>query len=135
MEKSELSIKTSNRGMYAISSLVNKIIKETDISNGLCNLFIKHTSCSIIVSENCDKKVLNDFEYFMQKLIPDGEPWLTHTSEGIDDMPSHIRSVLTCANVNIPVVDGVLDLGVWQEVYLWEHRFQGRKRNISINLY
>ncbi len=134
MKNSKISISTKGRDFYPISLDINSIISGFDLELGLCNIFIKHTSCSLIISENCDQKVLKDLEFFMSKLIPDGEEWLTHMSEGDDDMPSHIRSVLTCSNLSIPILNGVLGLGVWQEVYLWEHRLKSHSREILVSL-
>ena len=100
----------------------------------MCNVFIRHTSASLMLCENADPAVMHDLETFMSRLAPDGDPAHTHTAEGPDDMPSHIRSVLTHADLNLPVRDGRCDLGTWQGVYLWEHRHAPHQRKVTVTV-
>jgi len=97
-------------------------------------VFIHHTSASLIISENADPKVLTDLETFMARIAPDGDPIWIHDDEGPDDMPAHIRSVITQSNLTIPISDGKIALGIWQAVYLWEHRIQHHHRQVTISL-
>lgn len=129
-----LIFSTKGRGFNDITDDINKLIQNSNYNKGLCNLYIKHTSCSLIISENYDKKVLNDLETFMQNQIPDGSKWLTHRSEGPDDMPAHIRTVLTCSSISIPMHENALMLGTWQAVYLWEHRLEPHTREVVVSL-
>jgi secondary thiamine-phosphate synthase enzyme len=101
----------------------------------LCNVFIRHTSASLMLCENADPAVLRDLEAFMSRAVPDGDALFSHTAEGPDDMPAHVRSVLTHADLNLPVREGRCDLGTWQGVYLWEHRTRPHRRRIDISIY
>lgn len=135
IERKYLSIKTSGRGFYDVTQPVNEILQSSGAKMGMCNLFIHHTSASVVLCENADPSVKQDLEYFMQKLAPDGDPHYQHSAEGEDDMPAHIRTILTQSSLSIPIEDGSLVLGVWQSVYLWEHRFGAFNRKIILTLY
>ena len=101
---------------------------------GLCHIFLRHTSASIIISENADPDVLRDLETFMSAVVPDGDGRFLHTAEGEDDMPAHIRAVLTQTSVTIPITNSQLALGTWQGIFLWEHRKSAHTRNITLTL-
>lgn len=128
-----LTITSPGRGMMDITATINQIISEKNIAIGLCNVFLHHTSASLTLSENFDPSVQTDLEAFMQKIAPDGDPLFQHTEEGPDDMPSHIRSVLTQNSISIPIMQNKLALGKWQGIYLWEHRFKSHERKITLS--
>ncbi|MCI0400744.1 MAG: secondary thiamine-phosphate synthase enzyme YjbQ [Gammaproteobacteria bacterium] len=130
-----LSIKTQGRGTYDISGDVAKVVGSSGIRRGLCNVFIQHTSASLMLCENADPTVRRDLEAFMSRIVPDGDPLFQHTTEGPDDMPAHIRSVLTHSEVTLPVSGGRCILGTWQGIYVWEHRRQPNLRRITITVY
>lgn len=129
-----LQISTLGRGTYNISRELEKAVSEAGITTGLCNVFIKHTSASLIISENADPDVRHDLENFMEKIAPDGDPAYVHRDEGADDMPAHIRTVLTQTALSIPVINGQIGLGTWQGVYCWEHRTHPHHRNVIITV-
>ena len=128
-------ITTNGRGSLEITASVNKIVGNSGITEGLCNVFIQHTSASLMLCENADPAVRTDMENFMCHLVPDGDPMFSHTTEGPDDMPAHVRSVLTDSSINIPVQSGKCALGVWQGLYIWEHRHNGHQRKILVTIY
>ena len=137
MYQDQIIISTSGRGLFNITDVVNKIIKiisKSNNKNGLCHIFIHHTSASLIISENTDKDVLHDLETFMSRLVTDGDPLFKHIEEGPDDMPSHIRTVLTQSALVIPIKDGKLNLGTWQGIFLWEHRKLPHERKLTITI-
>ena len=117
-----ISIKTHGRSTIDITHEVEKLVARSRIEIGLCNLFIQHTSASLILCENADPDVRSDLESFMQQIVKDGDPLFMHTAEGSDDMPAHIRNVLTSSSLTIPIANGRCLLGTWQGIYLWEHR-------------
>lgn len=127
-----LSITTQGRGLINITSAIENIISVHSISIGLCHLFLHHTSASLSICENDDPAVLSDLEGFMQRLIADGNPIFKHTQEGPDDMPAHIRTVLTQTSLSIPITNGRIALGTWQGIFLWEHRLQSHERKLTI---
>jgi len=120
--------------MVDITAEVEKFISRSNVETGLCNLFIQHTSASLILCENADSDVRSDLENFMQQLVRDGDPLFRHRAEGPDDMPAHIRSVLTSSSLTIPIAKGRCLLGAWQGIYLWEHRFNAHTRNIIVTI-
>lgn len=134
MKHKILNIETKGRGTYDISDEIQKIIHENSIHTGLCNLFLQHTSASLILCENADPTVRVDLENFMSRIAPDGDPVYQHDMEGADDMPAHIRTILTQNSLTIPISNGRCALGAWQGIYLWEHRTLGHKRQIIITL-
>ena len=131
IQQNILSITTKPKSLINITGQVNDICSGGAIENGICQLFVCHTSCSLIISENCDPDVLADLETFMSKLVPESGAY-RHCAEGSDDMPAHIRSALTQTQISIPVHNKRLGLGRWQAVYLWEHRAFAHERNITI---
>jgi secondary thiamine-phosphate synthase enzyme len=128
------TVGTRGRGTYEITDHVERIVASSGASRGLCNIFIHHTSASLIVCENAAPDVRRDLERFAARLVPDGDPLFHHIDEGPDDMPAHIRSILTLTSVSIPVKDGRCDLGTWQGVYLWEHRTAPHSRRITVSI-
>jgi secondary thiamine-phosphate synthase enzyme len=129
-----ISVTTRRRGFYDVTARVQRIVRESGVRDGLCTVFVHHTSASVVVCENADPAVQHDLQRFFDDLAPDGDPRFTHTAEGPDDMSAHVRSVLTQASLSLPVVDGRCDLGTWQGVYLWEHRHDGSARRLSVTV-
>ena len=129
-----LDFSTSGREMINITDQVAELVAKTTVKTGLCHIFLYHTSASLILCENADHLVQRDLEAFMHRLIPDGDPLYQHTYEGPDDMPSHVRTVLTQSFLMIPITDHQLALGRWQGVYLWEHRLRSHHRKITITI-
>lgn len=129
------SIQTRGRGTTDISRLLAETVAATEVECGLCHVFIHHTSASLILCENADPDVRVDLETFMSALVPDGDANFIHTAEGPDDMPAHVRSILTQSELTLPVTHGQLVLGAWQGVYLWEHRTVGHSRRLTITVH
>ena len=130
-----LTVRSPRRGLQDITGDVARLVAKAGVSNGLCTLFIRHTSASLIIQENYDPSARVDLETFMDRLVPEGASWMTHTLEGDDDMPSHIKAVLTQVSLTIPILEGKLALGTWQGIYLWEHRDHPTPREILVSLY
>jgi secondary thiamine-phosphate synthase enzyme len=129
-----LELKTSGRSTQDITAQVQAVVRRSEAHRGLCNVFVHHTSASVILCENADPQVRDDLEAFASRLVPDGDPLFRHTAEGPDDMPAHVRTVLTQSSLNIPVVDGRAALGTWQGLYLWEHRAEPHRRVVTISI-
>ncbi len=129
-----LEFDTPGRGTTDITRRVTEVVRAADMTTGLCNIFLQHTSASLMLCENADPDVRRDLEAFMQRLVPDGDPLFVHTTEGPDDMPAHVRSMLTGNSLNVPISAGRLALGTWQGIYLWEHRYQRHQRCVVITL-
>ena len=132
--KSHLSIKTKSKYLNDITFDVNKCLEKSKIKNGLCSLFVKHTSASLLIQENADPAVLRDIESFFRRLVSEDSNLYEHNSEGPDDMPAHIRSLLTNTSLTIPITDSKLELGIWQGIYLYEHRNQSYTRKVIVNI-
>ena len=133
LSQGTLEFRTSSKSFLDITKEVQIFVSESNIQNGVCNLFIKHTSASLVIQENYDPSVRKDFETIFSKLAPEDFPYI-HNMEGKDDMPAHIRSALTSTSETIPVVNGTLSLGTWQGIYVWEHRDQSHNRNLIISV-
>ena len=129
-----IQLKTAGRGFTEITGDVQQAVAATAVVDGLCHLFVHHTSASIILCENADPSVRRDLEAFMQRLAPDGDRLFTHTAEGPDDMPAHVRSVLTQNSLTVPISRGRCDLGTWQGIYLWEHRHAPHRRRLTVTV-
>ena len=129
-----IRIRTQGRSTIDITAKVEKFVSQSGVENGLCNLFIQHTSASLIFCENADPDVRSDLENFMQQIIRDSDPLFRHRAEGPDDMPAHIRNVLTSSSLTIPIAKGRCLLGTWQGIYLWEHRFNAPVRSIIMTI-
>ena len=128
-----LEIKTAPKSFLDITKNIQAFVSESGLDNGICSLFIKHTSASLLIQENYDPSVRQDFETIFSKLVPEDFPYV-HNMEGKDDMPAHIRSALTSTSENIPVANGKLSLGTWQGIYVWEHRDQRHIRQVMITV-
>ena len=128
-----LEINTSPKSFLDITKDVQTLVSESGLDNGICNLFIKHTSASLVIQENYDPSVRQDFETVFSKLVPEDFPYV-HNMEGKDDMQAHIRSALTSTSESIPIADGKLIFGTWQGIYLWEHRDQSHNRKIVVSI-
>ena len=133
-EQSFITIETPGRAIVEITRQVDDAIREFGVEQGLCHLFIHHTSASLMITENADGNVLRDLENYISNLVADGDPAFLHDQEGPDDMAAHIRSVLTQSEITVPVKAGRLALGTWQGLFLWEHRYRPHRRNITISL-
>ena len=134
VHREQLNVENGGRGFTDLSQPVQEAIQRSGVVDGLCHLFIHHTSASLIITENADPDVRHDLETFMARLAPDGDPGHLHVDEGPDDMPSHIRSVLTQTSVMIPIIQGRAALGTWQGVYLWEHRAGPHLRKVTVTV-
>ena len=121
-------------GFYDLTNRVEKAVNRTELLDGLVTLFIRHTSASLIIQENADPAVQVDLQNWMNRLAPENDGAYTHNQEGIDDMPAHIKSVITATSVSNPVLNGSLALGVWQGIFLWEHRYRSSVREVLIHL-
>jgi secondary thiamine-phosphate synthase enzyme len=130
-----LTIRAPRKGLQDITDPVTRLVAKAGVSTGMCTLFIRHTSASMIIQENYDPSARADLETFMERLVPENASWITHTLEGDDDMPSHIKSVLTQVSLSIPILEGKLALGTWQGIYLWEHRDHPTPREILVSVY
>ncbi|SRR5690606_11143256 len=130
--RERLEVETRGRGFVDITERVQRAVAASGIEEGLCTVFVHHTSASLVICENADPSVRRDLEAFFARLVPDGDPLFTHTAEGDDDMPSHVRSILTQTSIGIPVARGRCDLGTWQGVYLWEHRHAPHRRRVTV---
>ena len=132
--RGELTVATKSRGTYDITREVAGIVSASKARQGLATVFIHHTSASLIICENADPSVRRDLETFAAKLVPDGDRMFTHDAEGDDDMPAHVRTVLTQTSIGIPIESGKLALGTWQGIYVWEHRTSPHRRSISVTV-
>jgi secondary thiamine-phosphate synthase enzyme len=130
----ELRVTTRAKGLYEITRQVRKWVGSQQIQSGLLTMFIQHTSASLVIQENADPDVRRDLSEFFERLVPENTPWFRHTTEGSDDMPSHIRAALTSAQLSIPVRDGQLALGTWQGIYVFEHRSVPQLRHILLHI-
>ena len=130
----KISIKTHGRRLYDITPQVLAWARDSGLKTGLLTLYIEHTSASILVNENYDADVLVDMESFFARLVPDGDRLFIHTAEGADDMPAHIRSALTQTSISIPLIDGKVALGMWQGIFLYEHRLAAHTRHVLLHL-
>ena len=132
IHRGQLSVATSGRGTYDITREVAAVVGKSGAQLGLATVFIHHTSASLIICENADPSVRRDLETFAAKLVPDGDRMFTHDAEGDDDMPAHVRSVLTQTSIGIPIEHGKLALGTWQGLYVWEHRTSPHRRQVTV---
>jgi secondary thiamine-phosphate synthase enzyme len=135
MKRKEWSVHTNGRGFTDLTARTASFVRESGVQQGLCNVFLVHTSASLLLSENADPSVRRDLEDFFARLVPDGDPAYEHDAEGPDDMPSHIRAVLTQNSLTVPVIDAQLGLGTWQGIYLWEHRQAPHERRVLVTVW
>lgn len=134
MHQQSLELATTGRGLTDITASIQHAVRASKMQTGLCQVYVHHTSCSLLIGENADPTVCDDLERFFARLVPDGDPLFRHTDEGPDDMPAHVRSVLTATDLSIPIRDGQASLGTWQGVFLYEHRHRPHQRRITISL-
>ncbi len=127
-------METAGRGTYDVTRRVDEAVRDSGIKTGLCHIFIRHTSASLVLCENADPDVRRDLETFMERQVPDGDPMFTHDAEGPDDMPAHVRSILTQSDLNLPIAGGRCALGTWQGIYLWEHRYAAHRRKVLLTM-
>ena len=130
----QLSVSTRRQGLHDVTAEVVAVVDAAAIEDGLCTVFVQHTSASLIIQENADPSARADLENWLNRLVAENDPLFTHTQEGADDMPSHIKSALTATSLSIPVMGGRLALGTWQGIYLWEHRCMSQRRHLIIHL-
>jgi secondary thiamine-phosphate synthase enzyme len=129
-----LRIEARSAGLHEFTPEVERVVARAGLREGLCTLFIQHTSASLVIQENADPSARRDLERWLARLVPEGDALFTHDAEGPDDMPAHVRAALTASSLSIPVVDGRLGLGAWQGIYLWEHRRAGGPRSVVVHL-
>ena len=134
LDQQKLQFSTSGRGTYNITRQITDAIENSGIHSGICHLFIQHTSASLILCENADRTVREDLDAYMAKLVMDGDSLYKHNDEGPDDMAAHIRTILTQSSLSIPVQNGKCDLGIWQGIFLWEHRTHAHRRTVALTI-
>lgn len=134
MQQQTLTVQTGGRALVDITGDLTRVLTHSGCRQGLCHVFVHHTSASLLIQENADPSVQRDLERFLARLVPDGDPLFEHAMEGPDDMPAHVRSALTQTNLTIPISDGRLALGTWQGVYLWEHRHRSHQRRLTVTV-
>ena len=130
----QFSVETGGQGLYEITAKVQAVLEDSGVDEGLCTIFVRHTSASLLIQENADPSAKHDLERWIARLVPEGDPFYTHDTEGPDDMPAHIRAALTATSLSIPVADRALALGTWQGIYLWEHRRRGSARELVLHI-
>jgi secondary thiamine-phosphate synthase enzyme len=130
----QFGVETRGQGLYEITTAVQTEVRKAKLSEGLCTVFVRHTSASLVIQENADPSAKRDLERWIARLVPEGDPFYTHDTEGPDDMPAHIRAALTASSLSIPIVNEKLALGTWQGIYLWEHRRQGSLRELVLHI-
>jgi secondary thiamine-phosphate synthase enzyme len=129
-----LLIPSPRPGLHEFSDALAALVRESGVREGLCTVFVQHTSASLVIQENADPSARRDLEAFLARLAPEGDPRYTHTTEGSDDMPAHLRAALTATSLSIPILDGRLALGTWQGVFLWEHRRGAGERSVVVHV-
>jgi len=129
-----LRVNVSGQGLHDITAQVREAVREAATGEGTCHLFIQHTSASLLVQENYDPSARADLENWLNRLVPENDPLYTHTLEGPDDMPAHIKAALTACSLSIPVIGGDLALGAWQGIFLWEHRRHRGQRTVIVRV-
>lgn len=130
----QLLIETEGQGLHEFTDRVQAAVRASGIGEGVCTLFVRHTSASLVIQENADPTAKRDLERWLNRLVPDGDPFYTHDTEGPDDMPAHIKAALTATSLAVPIVQGKLALGTWQGIYLWEHRRRGGAREVLLHI-
>jgi secondary thiamine-phosphate synthase enzyme len=130
----QIFVDTSGQGLQEITGKIAAAVEGAGIDEGLCTLFVRHTSASLVIQENADPSAKRDLERWLNRLVPDGDPFYSHDAEGPDDMPAHIKAALTATSLSIPVLNKRLVLGQWQGIYLWEHRRRGARRELVLHI-
>jgi secondary thiamine-phosphate synthase enzyme len=134
MSNHRFDVPVSGQGLYDVTARVASAVEASGLTDGLATVFIQHTSASLLIQENADPAVQADLQNWLSRLVPELDPLYTHVEEGPDDMPAHIKGALTAVQVSVPVIQGELALGVWQGIYLWEHRHSPRTRSLIVNV-
>ena len=129
-----ITVQTHGQGLYEFTSQVAAVVRAAGGDEGLCTVMVRHTSASLVIQENADPSARRDLEAWLSRLVPENDPLYTHTAEGPDDMPSHLKAALTATSLSIPIIDGRLSLGTWQGIYLWEHRRRGSIRTCLVHV-
>ncbi len=130
----KISVRGDGQGLHEFTPQVSRVVAESGVREGLCTIFLRHTSASLTIQENADPSARHDLEGWLNRLVPERDPNFTHTAEGPDDMPSHIKAALTATSLSIPVIEGRLALGTWQGIYLWEHRRRRGSRRVVLHI-
>ncbi len=130
----QIFVETLGQGLQEITGKVAAAVDDSGVEDGLCTLFVRHTSASLVIQENADPTAKHDLERWLNRLVPEGDPFYRHDTEGLDDMPAHIKAALTSTSISIPVSGGKLSLGTWQGIYLWEHRRRGSRRELVVHI-
>ena len=130
----QIFVETAGQGLQEITGKVVAAVEDAGIDEGLCTLFLRHTSASLVIQENADPTAKSDLERWLRRLVPEGDPFYEHDVEGPDDMPSHIKAALTATSLSIPIQKRKLALGTWQGIYLWEHRRRGSRRELVLHI-
>ena len=130
----QISFDTPGQGLHEITGKVAAVVDAAGIEEGLCTVFVRHTSASLVIQENADPTAKSDLERWLKRLVPEGDPFYEHDAEGPDDMPSHIKAALTAVSLSIPIQRKKLVLGTWQGIYLWEHRRRGSRRELVVHV-
>ncbi len=130
----QITVEARGQGLHEITRQIHEVVEASGLEEGLCTLFLRHTSASLTIQENADPSARRDLEAWLNRLVPEGDPLFTHTHEGPDDMPSHIKAALTATTLSIPILAGRLTLGTWQGIYLWEHRRHRHQRKLVLHL-
>ena len=130
----QFSLPVNGQGLYDITPEVKSYVEKAGVAEGLATVFIQHTSASVLIQENADPAVLTDLGNWLDRQVPENDPLYTHTEEGPDDMPAHIKGALTAVNLSVPVIEGQLALGVWQGIFVWEHRHNVKERKLIVNV-
>jgi secondary thiamine-phosphate synthase enzyme len=133
-QRSEVLSVATRRGLTEITPAVREAVRAAGVGEGLCTLFVRHTSASLVIQENADRSVQRDLEAFLSRLVPDGDPLFTHVDEGDDDMSAHVKAALLRTSEQVPVAGGELLLGTWQGIYVWEHRTGSRRRQVVVHV-
>ena len=134
MSNHRFDVPVTGQGLYDVTAQVASAVEASGVIDGLATVFIQHTSASLLIQENADPAVQVDLQNWLSRLVPELDPLYTHVEEGPDDMPAHIKGALTAVQVSVPVIQGELALGVWQGIYLWEHRHSPRTRSLIVNV-
>lgn len=130
----EIRVSVPGKGLHEVTADIVRLVAESGIHEGLCTVFIRHTSASLTIQENADPSARHDLEAWVDRLVPEDDPVFTHTQEGPDDMPSHIKAALTSTSLSIPVIGGRLALGTWQGIFVWEHRSRPHTRTLAVHV-
>lgn len=129
-----VTVQVASPGLHEVTDRVARIVADAGVAEGLCTVFVRHTSASLTIQENADPSARRDLEAWLARLVPENDPLYTHTAEGPDDMPAHIRAALTATSLSIPILEGRLALGTWQGIFLWEHRRHRGTRQLVVHV-